>query len=149
MLTTSRLATPTIHATGIVRKPFCQQIYQPSTMPAHNGSKKRKPRTADRTRRPSRRALLFLLLFISTALVANAIIGERGLIATRAAERDAMALAADIETIQSENNRLRAQAKGLRDDPNAIESVARDELGLMRKGELLILLHDGPGVANR
>lgn len=118
-------------------------------MPAHNGSKKRKPRTADRTRRPSRRALLFLLLFISTALVANAIIGERGLIATRAAERDAMALAAEIETIQSENNRLRAQAKGLRDDPNAIESVARDELGLMRKGELLILLHDGPGVANR
>mgnify|MGYP001256077098 CR=1 FL=1 len=118
-------------------------------MRAHNASKKRKPRTTDRARRPSRRALLFLLLFISTALVANAIIGERGLIATRAAERDAMALAAEIAIIQSENNRLREQAKGLRDDPNAIESVARDELGLMRKGELLILLHDAPGVTNR
>ena len=118
-------------------------------MRAHNASKNRKPRTTDRARRPSRRALHFLLLFISTALVANAIIGERGLIATRAAERDAMALAAEIAIIQSENNRLREQAKGLRDDPNAIESVARDELGLMRKGELLILLHDAPGVTNR
>ena len=54
-----------------------------------------------------------------------------------------------LRTIQVQNDELREQAKGLRKDPKAIESVARDELGLMRKGELLILLQDGPGVAER
>ena len=118
-------------------------------MPTHNATKKRKTRHVDQTSPQSRRAFLLLLIFVATALVANAVVGERGLIATRAAERHAMALAAEIETIQVQNDELREQAKGLRTDPKAIESVARDELGLMRKGELLILLQDGPGVAER
>ena len=118
-------------------------------MPTHNATKKSKNRPADRTGLPSRRAFLFLLIFVATALLANAIVGERGLIATRAAKRQAMALDAEISTIQLQNDALRDQANRLRTDPKAIESVARDELGLMRDGELLILLHDGPGVAER
>jgi len=118
-------------------------------MPTHNATKKPKTRPHDRTGLPSRRAFLFLLIFVATALIANAIVGERGLIATRAAKRQAMALDAEISTIQVQNDALREQAKGLRNDAKAIESVARDELGLMRKGELLILLHDGPGVTKR
>jgi len=118
-------------------------------MPTHNATKKPKTRPADRIGLPSRRAFLFLLIFVGTALIANAIVGERGLIATRAAKRHAMALDAEITTIQEQNGALRDQAKRLRTDPKAIESVARDELGLMREGEVLILLHDGPGVAER
>ena len=118
-------------------------------MPTYNATKKSKVRRADQTRLPSRRAFFFLLTFVATALVANAVVGERGLIATRAAQRNAMALDAEIAAIKVENEALREQAKGLRNDPKAIESVARDELGLMRKGELLILLQDGPGVAER
>ena len=42
------------------------------------------------------------------------------------------------------------EASGLLEyDPKAIEEAARDGLGLMREGELLILLHDGPGVSDR
>ena len=118
-------------------------------MPTHNATKKRKARPAGQANLPSGRSLLFLLFFVATALVANAVVGERGLIATRAAKRHAMALAAEIEAVQVQNDALREQAKRLRTDPKAIESVARDELGLMRKGELLILLQDGPGVADR
>ena len=116
-------------------------------MTARIAIKKRTQQPTHYERRPSRRALSFLMLFVASALVANAIVGERGLIATRTAEREAIILASEIELIQSENDRLREQANGLRNDPRAIESVARDELGLMREGELLILLHDGPGVA--
>ena len=118
-------------------------------MPARNATKKQKARTTHHGIAASRRALLFLLLFVSTALLANAVVGERGLIATRAAKRDATALATEIAIIQSENDALREQARRLSDDPNAIEAAARDDLGLMRKGELLILLHDGPGVSDR
>jgi cell division protein FtsB len=118
-------------------------------MPTHNATKKRKARPADQASLPSRRSFLLLLIFVATALVANAVVGERGLIATRAAKRHAMALAAEVESVRVQNDALREQAKELRTDPKAIESVARDELGLMRKGELLILLNDGPQVAER
>jgi len=118
-------------------------------MPTHNATKKRKARPADQASLPSRRSYFFLLIFVATALVANAVVGERGLIATRAAKRHAKALAAEIEAVQVQNDALREQANELRTDPKAIESVARDELGLMRKGELLILLNDGPEVAER
>ena len=118
-------------------------------MPTRNATKKRKTRTTHHDIAASRRALLFLLLFVSTALLANAVVGERGLIATRAAKRSATALAAEIAIIQSENDALREQATRLSDDPNAIEAAARGDLGLMRPGELLILLHDGPGVSDR
>ena len=116
-------------------------------MQVRNAAKKQKPRTKDQTNPALRRALGFVLLFVSTALLANAVIGERGLIATRAAEREAKALAAEIALIQEENDLLRERAKGLRDDPKAIEEAARDGLGLMRDGELLIILQDGPGVS--
>jgi len=118
-------------------------------MPVRNATKKSKSLRKDQTNPALRRALGFLLLFVSTALLANAVIGERGLIATRAAEREAKVLAAEIALIQEENDVLRERAKRLRDDPKAIEEAARDGLGLMREGELLILLHDGPGVSDR
>ena len=118
-------------------------------MPVRNATKKLKPRMKGQPSPASRRVVGLLLVFVSTALLANALIGERGLIATRAAERKAKALAAEIALIQEENNALRERAKGLRDDPKAIEEAARDGLGLMREGELLILLDDGPNVSDR
>src|SRR6185503_14215346 len=40
------------------------------------------------------------------------------------------------------NARLREQARRLRNDPRAIESVARGELGLLRPGEILVTVKD-------
>ncbi len=34
-------------------------------------------------------------------------------------------------------DRLRAEVQGLRDDPKAVEKIARDELGLLRKSEIV------------
>ena len=85
-------------------------------------------------------------MFVGSVLIANAIVGERGLLATRAARRDSERLASDITMLRSENARLRKDSHRLRTDPAAIEAVARDELGLLRPGEIVFLLADGPGV---
>lgn len=118
-------------------------------MPALNAQKKKTDRNSDQDSPASRRALVFLLIFVSTALLANAIVGDRGLLATRAAKRTAVALETEIQRIQQENSALRERANALRTDPKAIEDAARDSLGLMREGELLILLHDGPELPTR
>jgi cell division protein FtsB len=46
-----------------------------------------------------------------------------------------------ISALRVENARLRENARRLREDPSAIEALARRELGLMRRGEILFVIH--------
>jgi cell division protein FtsB len=45
-----------------------------------------------------------------------------------------------------ENERLAAEIEALRRDPEAIEKAARQELGLVREGELVLTLDQSPGI---
>jgi cell division protein FtsB len=51
-------------------------------------------------------------------------------------------VAASLASMQSENDRLRDQIRRLTSDPETIESVAREELGLIRPGELVFVVKD-------
>ena len=53
-------------------------------------------------------------------------------------------LAASITALQTENADLIDEIRRLREDPSAIEELARGELDLMKDGELLIILKDIP-----
>ena len=67
--------------------------------------------------------------------------------ATEVAERQAhehRPLAASIARQRAENARLREQARRLRDDPAAVEEIARRELGLIRPGEKVFIIKDLP-----
>ncbi len=94
---------------------------------------------------PSPRVHRFLrLLFyvVSCLLLANALIGERGLLDSLAARHENHRLDASINELRQQNARLRDEARRLREDPQAIEDVARGELGMIKVGELLFLLRD-------
>ena len=52
--------------------------------------------------------------------------------------RDLTALHAHNQELAAENERLAREAEALRDDPAAIERVARDELGWVRAGEVVV-----------
>ena len=75
-------------------------------------------------------------------LAANAIIGERGLVESRKAERRHDNLLDSIESLKRENQSLHNRAKHLREDPTSIESIARRELGLIRPGEIVFIVKD-------
>lgn len=72
----------------------------------------------------------------------DALVGEKGLTENLRARRASRELTADVDRLRTENATLREQVQRLREDPAAIESVAREELGLIRPGELLILLRN-------
>ena len=103
--------------------------------------------SAERNRQthPSRRPLLLLFIFVWIVLLANASIGERGLMATRSASVQADQLESDIGYLRRENQRLRELASRLRTDPTAIEEVARGDLGYLRRGEIVVIIKDGHG----
>jgi cell division protein FtsB len=93
-------------------------------------------------RRQRRRLWSHVLLFAGSVLLVNGVFGERGLIETLRARRAYRSAAADLTRLRDENTTLRGRAERLRSDPATIESVAREELGLARPGEIVVTVHD-------
>lgn len=63
---------------------------------------------------------------------------DHGLRAIAQARRDAEVLTSRIAALRADNAALRERAEALRRDPAAIEAVARETLGLIRPGEILV-----------
>jgi len=89
-----------------------------------------------------RRGLRYLLVFATAVLLVDALVGERGLVATTRARRQSEELGATVAGLRNENARLHETAERLRTDPSTIESLARETLGLIRQGEVLVVLKD-------
>ena len=90
-----------------------------------------------------RRVFHYALIFVTIVLVVDALVGDKGLLETTRARRQHADAAAALEQLRNENARLREEIRRLRDDPETIESIAREDLGLIRPGELLFVIRDG------
>ncbi len=101
--------------------------------------------TASRQRRTQRlsRPVRYLLLVAAGGLLLNLLVGDSGLLAMLAANRQYTELEKRVEALRRENEVLREEARRLLDDPSRIEEVARGELGLMRPGEKLFIVRPG------
>jgi cell division protein FtsB len=93
-------------------------------------------------RREPRRFWSHVVLFAASALLVNGLIGERGLMETIRAQRAYAAAARDLARLRQENAALRERVRRLSSDPDAIEAVARGELGLLRDGEIIVTIRD-------
>jgi cell division protein FtsB len=94
-----------------------------------------------------RRALNILLGFATVVLLVDGLVGDRGLVASTRARQQAEELSASVEKLRHENRSLRESARRLREDRTTIEAVARQELGLIRPGEVLVVVKDIPSTA--
>lgn len=92
--------------------------------------------------RRRRRAIQYALVLVGGVLVIDALVGEKGLLAMLEARQQYRALEQSLAEARAENVRLREEARRLREDPAAIEDLARRELGLIRPGEKLFIVKD-------
>jgi cell division protein FtsB len=97
-------------------------------------------------KRPARngRIVQLVVLFIASVIIVDGLVGDRGLLAMLRANHEYDQLALSISRQRAENARLRDQIRRLRDDPAAIEEIARRELGLIRPGERVFIVKDVP-----
>ena len=93
---------------------------------------------------PRRRIVQILVVLIASIIIVDGLVGERGLLAMLRARHEYDELAASISRQRAENARLRDQARRLREDPSAIEEIARRELGLIKPGERVFIVKDIP-----
>jgi cell division protein FtsB len=89
-----------------------------------------------------RRLVRYALLFVTIVLFVDAIVGERGLLALVDARRQFAAVEQALESARGDNAALREEARRLREDPTAIEALARRDLGLIKPGERLFIVKD-------
>jgi cell division protein FtsB len=101
-----------------------------------------KTQTSQAAQRRTRRLLTGLFVFAVSVLVVDALVGDHGLLATVRARKQYDELTADLARIRAENAGLREEARRLREDPAAIEEIARRDLGLMSPGEKLFIIKD-------
>ena len=96
-------------------------------------------------RRRRGRAVRYALVLIGCVLVIDSLVGDKGLLAMIEARQQYRRLEESLALARAENARLREDARRLREDPSAIEELARRELGLMKPGEKLFIVKDvGP-----
>ena len=84
----------------------------------------------------------YLVLLVGCVLVVDALVGDKGLIAMVKARQQSKALETSLGRVRADNAKLREEARRLREDPTAIEDIARRELGLIRPGEKLFIVKD-------
>lgn len=108
----------------------------PTSLPGPSG----KPRT--RGGHGGFRTLVVVFSVCVSFVVIDAFVGDRGLAALVRTRQEHDRLAAEVHSKKQENDRLREQIRRLSEDPTAIEEIARRELGLIRPGERLFIIHD-------
>src|SRR5262249_32449981 len=85
------------------------------------------PHTASRPRRRRSRVVRYLVLAVGVVLIIDALVGDRGLLAMLKARQQYRTLEASLARSKAENAQLREQARRLREDPDAVEEIARRE----------------------
>jgi cell division protein FtsB len=86
-----------------------------------------------------------VVVMLALGYIPYHVYARSGLARTLVLRRDLQTLRARNAQLAAENDRLAREADALRDDPGAIERVARAELGWVRPGELIVDLTGPPG----
>ena len=90
-----------------------------------------------------RRLLRPAIVLITLVLVADALIGDKGLLEHRREASRHDAIQRELESRRHENRELRDRARRLREeDPGTIEDLARRRLGMIKPGEILFVVKD-------
>ena len=91
-----------------------------------------------------RPASYFLVsLVFSAILFALFFVGDRGFLQARRLRAELRAAQEEVARIDAENRKLEAEVGAMQSDPHALEKVARETLGLVKPGDVVVLLPDG------
>ena len=76
---------------------------------------------------------------LTVAMLLLAVFNDKGALQVRAQANRLTAIESDILKLDAENKQLTSEIQALRSDPTAIEKVAREELKLVKPGEVVLV----------
>ena len=124
-------------------------VLVPATETRYSATDLVKKRTTDtsttaamQSRQRRGRIVRYLIVAVGCVLIIDALVGDRGFLAMLKARQQYRAVETSLAGARADNAQLRERARQLREDPQAIEEIARRELGLIRPGEKLFIIKD-------
>lgn len=91
-------------------------------------------------RRQPRTWLTWGLTFVTMVILVDALFGEEGYVARVRARAEYDRHILRLHAVRQENSILQERQRRLREDRGAIEEIARRDLGLIRRGEIVFLI---------
>ena len=91
-----------------------------------------------------RKAATLASILALIALLVGSLFGDRGILHLMTQRERALALERELQELRAENGRLAVEIHALKTDPQAVERLAREQLGLARPGETVFLIRDEP-----
>ena len=85
------------------------------------------------------RIALAVFGLLTVAMLLLAVFNDRGLLEVQAQARKLSAIESDISKLDAENKQLTTDIQALNGDPATIEKFAREELKLVKPGEIVIV----------
>lgn len=109
-------------------------------------------RKASRKKSSRLRSILAVIMgLLLLGLAVQAIFGPTGHLEMQRLEEENQSLTREKEALESGNRQVMGEIESLKTDPATIEKIAREELGLVREGEIKIVTkpdpRDSPGAA--
>ena len=83
------------------------------------------------------KVLIALGVIVCLYILSSFVFGEMGLIKYYRMKNQYNALTAEIAKLKQDNVKLLGDVRALKNDPDRIEMIARDKLGLARPGEIV------------
>ena len=98
-----------------------------------------------------RSILAVIMGLLLLGLAVQAVFGPTGQLEINRLEEEIESLIQEKEALESGNRQVMGEIESLKTDPDTIEKIAREELGLVREGEIKIVTkpdsHGSPGAA--
>jgi cell division protein FtsB len=95
-----------------------------------------------------RKALSLAIFLIAAASMLNALFGDRGLLELLRARQEIQSLDREIVALREMNQTLLEEIRDLKSSPLAVERLARENIGLVKPGELVLLIQEPADVNN-
>ncbi|HXA16266.1 MAG TPA: septum formation initiator family protein [Thermoanaerobaculia bacterium] len=102
------------------------------------------PAVSTRAPRPAaqaiRRIAVILVALLILGGIASLFVTGRATSELQQSRKRVESLHAEIQQLQQENARLRAEIESVRNSTYAVERIAREDLGMSKRGEVIYLL---------
>lgn len=88
-------------------------------------------------------AKTFLVLLVTCLVIlVYAVLGDQGFLHLHRLKHELRDLQQQVAEIEAENQKLREEIKRLKTDPECIDRIARQELGMLRENETLFIFRE-------
>ena len=89
-----------------------------------------------------RRNAIFVMALLSLVMLMHEIFGRNGYMTLRRQKKEYTHLQQQIQTLSQQNQQLEQKINALKNNPEAVEKQARDQLHLAKPGEIIYMLPD-------